>query len=298
MRKFTELSGRVVRLAFSPEGTTLTAAVRGSPQLGIWEWPGGQFRHSHLDIDGAVSTFAYSPDGKWLVVGGDIGLALPYLRARNIYESEITLKQRPVDGLAFSSRVVPRRTVVAVGADRVRLYNLDGPNTRQMLWGAQLPSGAGWFRSVAFHPSADVLVGCDTTNKLIRVWNPLKRDQSVLVTRKSAPTAAVFSNTGERLLVASGGQAQLLETEAWETVAECKHARGKVTDVAASPCGRWFATAGTDGIVRLWESSAGAAVRAFDWQFGPVTAIAFSPDGLTCAAGAENGKVVVWDVDV
>ena len=98
-------------------------------------------------------------------------------------------------------------------------------------------------------------------------------------------------------MVVYGGHAQLLNTDTWSTRRNCAHARGKVTDVAASPCGRWFATSGTDATVRLWDSSTGKPGRVFDWKFGSVTALAFSPDGLTCAAGGENGQVVVWDVD-
>src|SRR5262245_50906190 len=144
MRRFTDLKARVVRLGFTPEGTTLAAATRGGMQLGLWELPGGKFRRWHPYIDGPVSAFAYSPDSKWLVVGGDIGLGLPYIRSRDNYDSEMHARM-PIDGLAFSSRVVPGHTVVAIGADRVRLYDLDAPYTaKKMLWDAALPSQEGW----------------------------------------------------------------------------------------------------------------------------------------------------------
>jgi WD40 repeat protein len=299
MQRFNDLRGRIVRLAFSPEGTTLAAVVRGGMQLGLWELPGGSFRWWHPYIDAAVSTCAYSPDGKWFVIGGDIGMALPYIRARDNYDSEIHAR-RPIGALAFSSRVVPGRTVVAVGADRVRLYDLDAPyDDKSMLWDAELPAPEGWFRSIAFHPTADILIGCDpSSSRLIHVWNPVTRERlRPPIARKPAPQAAIFSATGERLLVAYGGHAQLLDTESWSTLVTCSHARGKVTDVAASPCGKWFATSGTDDTVRLWDASIGAPGPVFDWKLGSVTALAFSPDGLTCAAGGEKGQVVVWDVD-
>ena len=296
MRKFTNLRSRVVRLGFSPEGT-LTAAVRGGLQIGLWEMPAGKFRYWHPHVDGAVSSFAYSPDGKWLAIGGDVGLAFPVLRAKGNYISEIHGK-RPMDAFAFSTRVVPGHSVLAVGSDRVRLYNLDGDyKAKDPLWDTELPSSAGWFRSIAFHPSADVLVGCDTANKHIRVWNPLNRASSEIVIRKTSPTAAVFSASGERLMVAYGAHLQLLDSKTWNTQAECKHTRGNVTDVAASPCGRWFATSGTDHTVRFWNSTTGEAGPVFDWRAGSLTAVAFSPDGLTCAAGGDGGQVVVWDVE-
>jgi WD40 repeat protein len=292
------MRGRVVRLSFSPEGTTLAAAVRGGDEFGLWEWPGGKFRRHNPYIDGPVSTVAYAPDGKWFVVGGDIGLALPYIRAKDNYDSQMEAS-RPVDGVAFSRRVVKGHTVVAIGSDRVRLYDLDAPySDKKALWDEPLPSPAGWFRSVAFHPAKDVIVACDTDRKQLNVWNPVTRERlRAPLTRKSGPTAVAFSATGERLLVGYGGHAQLIDTETWSTVAECKHARGKVTDLAASPDGKWFASAGSDHTVRFWHATTGEPGRVFDWKEGAVSAVAFSPDGLTCAAGGYGGQVVVWDVD-
>jgi WD40 repeat protein len=300
MQTFTNLRGRVVRLAFAPEGTTLAAVVRGAMQIGLWELPAGTFRRWHPYIDDAVSTVGYSPSGKWLVVGGEIGLVLPYIRARDNYDSEM-YAGRAVDSVAFSSRVVKGRTVVAVGGDDVRLYDLDAPygTNKKTLWGAELPSPKGWFRSVAFHPTADVLIGCSTSGtRGIHVWNPITcKAVRPVVVRRAAPTSAAFSATGAHLLVAYGQHIQLIDTETWGTRKVCEHASGKVTDVAASPNGDWFATAGTDGTVRFWDSATGKPGRVFDWKSGAVTAVAFSPDGLTCAAGGENGQVVVWDVD-
>jgi WD40 repeat protein len=296
MRKFTNLHSRVVRLGFSPEGT-LTAAVRGGLQIGLWEMPAGKFRHWHPHVDGAVSSFAYSPDGKWLAIGGDIGLAFPILRAKGSYSSEIHGK-RPIDAFAFSTHVVPGHNVLAVGSDRVRLYDLDGDyKSKDLMWDLALPSDAGWFRCIAFHPCACVVIGCDTQNKHIRVWNPNNPARSEIVIRKTSPTAAAFSTTGERMLVAYGSHSQLLESSTWKTLAECKHSKGRVTDIAASPCGRWFASSGTDHTVRFWNSQTGVAGPVFDWRVGSLTAVAFSPDGLTCAAGGDGGQVVIWDID-
>jgi hypothetical protein len=187
--------------------------------------------------------------------------------------------------------------VLAVAADKVRLYDLDAPPGESgVLWKSELPSPAGEYSSVAFHPTEDVLAAADGAE--VWAWDPVKGVR-LGEPRPSGdgPTALVFTPDGHRLFVGCGDEARLLDPRTWEVVRVCRHAGKHVRGVAASPCGRWLATCGSDHTVRFWNPDAGAEERVFDRKIGPVTAVAFAPDGLTCAAGGANGRVVVWDVD-
>ncbi len=96
--------------------------------------------------------------------------------------------------------------------------------------------------------------------------------------------------------------------------------RGAVLGVAVEPRGRWVATAGHDGTVRIYElalrrfddatpEGVGRAVRPAridprlvghagerpDMETAPVRSVAVSPDGRLAAAGRADGRVELWE---
>ena len=60
-------------------------------------------------------------------------------------------------------------------------------------------------------------------------------------------------------------------------------------DIASAPDGRFFATAATDGIVKLWNWSTGACERTVNPELGPLHGLAWSPDGRTLGITGRKG---------
>ena len=56
-----------------------------------------------------------------------------------------------------------------------------------------------------------------------------------------------------------------------------------------------MATAGADGLVKLWPGDAAEEIITLDAGGKRVNGIAFSPDGQSIAAANVDGTITVWD---
>ena len=70
---------------------------------------------------------------------------------------------------------------------------------------------------------------------------------------------------------------------------------GGIWDVEFGPNGRWLASAGADGIIRLWDLDSRQSIRLGGID-DVVMSICFSPSGATLASANGDGTVRLWDV--
>ncbi|AWL99551.1 caspase family protein [Bradyrhizobium amphicarpaeae] len=69
-----------------------------------------------------------------------------------------------------------------------------------------------------------------------------------------------------------------------------------VRTIAVSPDGREIATAGDDGVIRLWDASSFRQTRVLKGHAGAVYALDYWTDSSLLASAGWDGKVKVWDL--
>jgi WD40 repeat protein len=266
-----------------------TSPIRELPKLSpillrLW------IAHEIFVFRASVFSIAFSPDGQFLVSGGEDDNIKLWRLADGSLVRKLKGHSDSVLSLAFS----PRGQLLASGsADRtIRLWQVaDG---RLIL---RLKGHTGKVRDVAFSPDGQLLAS-GSDDKTVRIWQVA--DGGLLKTLTghiSGVNSVAFSPDGQVLASGSSDKViRLWRTPNGDLLQTLMGHTDRVTAVAFSPDGQLLASGSADRTIRLWRISDGSLVRILIGHADRVNFVVFSPDGRLLASGSGDDTVILWRV--
>jgi WD40 repeat protein len=140
-----------------------------------------------------------------------------------------------------------------------------------------------------------LLAACGDAPQPVATGPRLRAEPAASFRDDKAPAReAAFGADGRILATTSASGLVVLRHMPDLKVLRRLHHPGGATTIAFAPDGKWLATSGYDGAIRLWDAATGREVRKLEGAQGTVWTLDYAPGGDRLAAAGEDGKIRIW----
>jgi WD40 repeat protein len=277
-------------LVWSPGGEYL-ASAGDDGTVRIWQAASGQLLRTLRGHSGAVLALAWAPDGQNLASGGQDRMVRLWTARDGKPRLPPLDHSQPVLAVAWHPN---GKTLASAGRE-----------TSVWLW--ETPSGGmprplsehtfPMVNALAWSPDGKVLASAGQDGK-VRLWDrSTDRPLPAIAPGLGLPVLALaWSPRGDRLAT---GTIEAVQT--WNTSGKLIHAFAGHTDpvfsIAWRPDGKTLASAGDDGLVRIWNDSDGSAGGLIRGHPAGNAAVTWGPAGKELAVcGFADRRVLLWEI--
>jgi WD40 repeat protein/CHAT domain-containing protein len=315
--------GRDAKDTFSAEGLRILSGKAADGTLKLWDAVTGGLIHTFSGQPNAVTSVAFSPDGKRVVAGSvNSTVSVSGLEERGAED-----QLEPVRSVAFSPdgrRIAsaclngvietwdsatgqqllkiqsrPRRwpAVVAFSPDGTQIASTDGDESLKV-WDAAngrekvaLSGHSGAITSFAFSPDGKWIV-TGSADQTLKVWDAasgqaiLTRTIDSLRYNGSVPASVAVSPDGRRIISGQGYTVKVWDAANGTELYTSKHG----DPVIFSPDGE-RALVGGGNVLTVLNAENGADLFTLDTR----APAAFSPDGKRIVSGEQDGTLAIWN---
>ncbi len=286
---------RLLRVQFSPDGTTLATSCRDKI-IRLWDAESGKLKGEFPEQQQAAKGMVYLPDGRLVTAGYDA--TIRFLDPATLKET-----RRIPGGMAMASLAVSpdgkmlitaESSAVGSGPGRIVLWNVAAGKEIVRLKGHDCR-----ILGVAFTPDGRGVVaagGTSSSHGEINYWDLESGEHRA---SKRTPTnwidAVAVSPDGLKVASASVTGLHFWNLSWTHREREWAAHTGGVTAGLFADQGRTLITGGKDRTIAFWETRSGNQNATLSGHKGPVRALAHDAQGKFLCSAGEDGMIKVWD---
>jgi WD40 repeat protein len=288
---------RAYGLAFAPDGSQL-ASANDAGDVCLYDLASGAEPISLAGHTCEILSVDCSPDGALVATGDVDGVIRIWESASGALVHRLAAEREWVRSLAFDA--ASALLAAAIGS-RVRVWDVSQGFSPV----ATLGDGRYDITAVAFATAGSgrsLLVSADDDGQ-VATWDARAATRAAA----SGRATSIAVDRGGTMIIGLGGDGPVREWDdglvrQWDLAFDIPDPRvfspavDRPRCVALRPDGQVLAAAGSDGVIRLWNTAdASGPTATRPGHDGAVLVLAFSPDGALLASSGDDGMIRLWD---